>query len=280
MGSTIKIIISSLAMSIRRSLVLSAVVGLTLAIALSADVTSLDSVSDLEIISAPKNTKPSATLKGKWAPIDGRTHAWKAEMDICGNNNTCADLAGAKAMRTERQLLDAGAIPACAEKNDKMMEEISVVKREVKAGEDKIAKFKKATEKSKESDSVKAAAKEPAASAQANAKGKKQGKKPAELMLGESKDEATAVSAETAVLVPNRTLVLQAINKTNAGSGNATSVQYESIFACNRKSMELMIELKASKVARADTDTKQMRIANDVQLTTGGGGKLPKTPTR
>merc|ERR1711865_1169712 len=180
---------------------------LTLAIALSADVTALDSESDLEIISAPKNTNPSATLKDKWAPIDLRTTAWKADMDTCGNNKTCADLAGDKAMITERQLLDTGAIPACAEKNHQMMETIGVLKREVKAGEDKIAKFKKAV------------AKDPAG--QANAKGSTQGKKAAELgeLLGDSKDEATAVSAETAMLVPNRPLVLEAIsNKTNAGN--------------------------------------------------------------
>ena len=261
----------SFAMSIRRSLVLSAVVGLALAIALSADVTSLDSESDLEIISDPKGTKPSANLKDKWEPIDVRTIAWKADLDQCGTNKTCADAVGTNAMNKERQLLDTAAIPACAEKNHNLMEEIGVLKREIKAGEDKIAMFKKAIEKTKESDIVKAAAKEPAASAQANAKDNTQGKKAAELMLGDSKDEATDVSAETAILVPNRTLILEAIsNKTNAG--NIKHIFYESIFTCQAKSRELTSELAASKAARASCDTEQMRVAEDVQLTAGGGG--------
>ena len=264
-----------------RLLLLSAVVGL----ALSADdhnvMTSLEGDTDLAAAPALKSKilapivrvkrGPAVHLTEKWEPIDVRAAEWQINLDECGADKACADRAGTKARNKERELLDSAEMPACVEKNHYLMEEIGVLKREIKAGEDKIAKFKKAIEKTKESDIVKAAAKEPAASAQANAKDNTQGKKAAELMLGDSKDEATDVSAETAILVPNRTLILEAIsNKTNAG--NIKHIFYESIFTCQAKSRELTSELAASKAARASCDTEQMRVAEDVQLTAGGGG--------
>ena len=91
-------------------------------------------------------------------------------------------------------------------------------------------------------------------------------------MLGDSKDDAT-INAETIALVPKLTL-------SNMTSDCQTSsenvVKYSSIHACWRKTFNLMVELKATKRAKVDIDTGLMRIAEDVQLTTGGGGKIPK----
>ena len=164
-----------------------------------------------------------------------------------------------------------------------MSEEISVLKAEVKAGEDKIAAFMRAIKKIKEPEIAKAAAKEPAKTAgkgQADQKIRTKGKGEGVRMLGDSTHGTTTVSADPAdrLLAPNRTLILEAINQ--AQLSNAThfvtgmsrnGTEYVSIFACRRKAMQLHVELKATKVARANCDTEQMRMAKDQELEAGGG---------
>ena len=171
-----------------------------------------------------------------------------------------------------------------------MSEEISVLKAEVKAGEDKIAAFMRAIEKIKEPEIAKAAAKEPAKTAgkgQADQKIRTKGKGEGVRMLGDSTHGTTTVSADpdVRILAPNRKMILEAINQ--AQVSNAThfvtgmsrnGTEYVSIFACRRKAMQLHIELNATKIARANCDTEQMRIAQDQQLETGGGAELPSQP--
>jgi len=285
-----------------------AVIGLTLAIALEEIVplSEVEGESDLKvafietsdgklIVSSDgsivsSDGKPSEALKGKWGQINARTTVWKENKDFCGNNMTCSEEAAQKAMVIERRDLDAGAIGICAEKNSLMTEEVNVLKAEVKAGEDKIATFMQVVKNMKESAKVKAAAKEPAKTAgkgQADQKIRTQGKGKGVRMLGDSTHGTTTVSADpdVRILAPNRKMILEAINV--AGVSNAThfstslsrnGTEYVSIFACRRKTMQLHIELKATKIARANCDTEQMRIAQDQQLETGGGAELPSQP--
>ena len=227
--------------------------------------------------------KASDGLKDKWLGVDAKTNIWKQNIDTCGNNMTCRDGAFKTAMSVERRVLDSGGIEQCAEKNSLMSEEISVLKAEVKAGEDKIAAFMRAVKKMKEPEIVKAAAKEPAKTAgkgQADQKIRTLGKGKGVRMLGDSTHGTTTVSADPAdrLLAPNRTMILGAINQ--AQVSNAThfvtgmsrnGTEYVSIFACRRKTMQLHIELKATKIARANCDTEQMRIAKDQELEAGGG---------
>lgn len=186
----------------RRSLVLlSLVVGFTLAIAHSKDIVNLDAY-----VQNYFSKKPSESLKEFWDPIDTRTADWRGKLDQCGNNHTCAEDVEWKAMNIERKLMDPGAMPACVEKKCIMMEEFGVLKREIKAGEDSLATFRKPLVNMKVSDVEKEAAKEPAASGQVDSTGKKQAdrkdrkqvKKDTDVMLGDSKDDAT-INAETIV---------------------------------------------------------------------------------
>merc|ERR1712166_706605 len=263
-----------------------AVIGLTLAIALEEIVplSEVEGESDLKVafietsdgkLIVSSDGKPSEALKGKWGQINARTTVWKENKDFCGNNMTCSEEAAQKAMVIERRDLDAGAIGICAEKNSLMTEEVNVLKAEVKAGEDKIATFMQVVKNMKESAKVKAAAKEPAKTAgkgQADQKIRTQGKGKGVRMLGDSTHGTTTVSADpdVRILAPNRKMILEAINV--AGVSNAThfstslsrnGTEYVSIFACRRKTMQLHIELKATKIARANCDTEQMRIAQD-----------------